>query len=1339
MNTMVIPIKTDFTEPSFDPFTGPAIEQVMPPTMAQKEIWFSVQQGDDASCAFNEAMEISFDKRVDTDGVIRAINELSCRHSALRSTFSSSGERLIVSQHNDLYCPVIECHSAGEEIDQIRQTEVNTPFDLENGPLWRSQLALHDDSSTLFLTFHHIVVDGWSLAVIFNELGLLYKRYALGENLDLPVVEKFTDYVIHLHNSDSQAAFANAEQYWLEQFSGPVPVLELPTDFTRPALRSYNSHRVDFTIPNDLVTTLKESAAKSDTTLFTWLLAAYNVFLYRISGQTELTVGIPAAGQSVTGMDNLVGHCVNMLPITQSIPTTTSFADFLKNYRKVVLDAYDHQEFTFSQLLGKLKIPRDRSHVPMLATTFNIDQESHEVDFGNATGRYRSIPRRFESFEWFYNLAVTKNAITIECSYNRDLFTAATIKHRLSEFTALLSTLATDPSIKIEDTSLYSELDQRLLDNINSTKTEYQNNQCVFQIFESIAASNGEKSAVEYKDKQYSYDELNRQANKLAHHLISQGTKSGDIVALYLNRNIEMLVALLAVQKTGACYLPLDPDYPADRIQYILDHAKATAVITESALHLRLPDINVDALDLDTLWDSLTALSDANPRLPIEPTTPAYVIYTSGSTGNPKGVLVSHRNVVNFLSSMHKTPGITAEDRLLAVTTLSFDIAVLELYLPLIVGATVIVSDRETALDGNALSDLIASQRITLMQATPATWRSLLASDWKGSHRLKALIGGEALPGDLIAPMLKRVSSLWNMYGPTETTVWSTCMQVESEKQQIRIGTPIANTTLYLLDEKLRRVPVGCDGELYIGGEGVSIGYIHQPDLTAERFIPDPFSSESNARLYRTGDLCRIHSNGLLEYISRLDNQVKLRGYRIELGEIETTLAKHEDISQCIATVCEVANGDSRLIAYYTTDARDPGNEDLRLWAKQTLPDYMVPQHCLYLDAFPQTPNGKIDRKALPLPDFGSVAVSEEKQARSDTEKLIATSWGRLIGSATPAYSDNFFDIGGHSLLAMKFISEMQERYKVKIPLRSLLGDSLEQIARQLNPDDSPTIVPNKAPDSISNTVKLTSNKAAFIGSSQGLIFTQLHVPVDNISRDHAVLICNPVGHEYMRSHRSLQQLALQLCKEGFHVLRFDYYGTGDSEGDDNDVTLETWQTDIKTAHAYLMHESNCESISVIGLRFGATLAASIEDLSSDKLILWDPIVSGQQYMDQLRTMHKSMLRDLDRFRWIRHNAIRTVRTELLGHQYSPDLQSAVADVNLDDIAQVNAVELISLHTNSHLENTTAVDKWGSHYPNHRPFKMPDTCYWHDIEQIENALLPHDIQRKIVNLLTGKE
>lgn len=1338
MNTMVIPINTDFTELRFDPFSGPVIEQVMPPTMAQKEIWLSVQQGDDASCAFNEAMEISFDKRVDIDGVTRALNELSRRHSSLRSTFSSSGERLIVRQHDDTPLPVSECRPDSKQMDVLREAEVNTAFDLEDGPLWRSHLVLHEDSSTLFITFHHIVVDGWSLAVLFYELGLLYKQFALNEEVELPAVEKFTDYVTHLHDADSQTAFAEAEQYWLKQFAGPVPVLELPTDFTRPALRSYNSHRVDFAIPNELLGTLKKSAAKSGTTLFTWLLAAYNVFLYRISGQTELAIGIPAAGQSVTGMDYLVGHCVNMLPIRQSIPTTTSFADFLKDYRKVVLDAYDHQEFTFSQLLGKLDITRDRSHVPMLATTFNIDQESHKLDFGNATGTYQSVPRNFENFEWFYNLAVTKDSMTIECSYNRDLFTAETIKHRLSEFTELLASLAKDPTVKIEDTSLHSALDKQLLHGVNDTKTDYPNDRCVFQLFESLADSNGNKSAVVYEDNQYSYDELNRQANKLAHHLISQGTKAGDIIALYLNRNIEMLVALLAVQKTGACYLPLDPDYPADRIHYILDHAKATTVITESALNARLPDLEVDTLDLDTLWDSHTALSDANPGLAIEPATAAYVIYTSGSTGNPKGVLVSHRNVVNFLSSMQQTPGINAQDRLLAVTTLSFDIAVLELYLPLITGATVVVSNRETALDGNALSDLITAENITLMQATPATWRNLLAADWKGSDKLKALIGGEALPGDLITPLLDRVESLWNMYGPTETTVWSSCMQVKGRNQPIRIGSPIANTTLHLLDDKLRQVPVGCEGELYIGGDGVSIGYIHQPELTAERFIQDPFSSEPNARLYRTGDLCRIHSNGLLEYISRLDNQVKLRGYRIELGEIETTLAKHEDISQCITTVCEVASGDSRLIAYYSVNSRDPGFEDLRTWAKRSLPDYMVPQHCVCLEAFPQTPNGKIDRKALPRPDFGTVEIGEEKQPRSDTEKLVATSWGRLIGSASPAYSDNFFEIGGHSLLAMKFISEMQELYKVKIPLRSLLGDNLEQIALQINPNDIPVIESDESTGSISDTTS-TSNQAAFLESSQGFIFTQMHIPVEPSARSHAVLICNPIGHEYMRSHRALQQLAQQLAKNGFHVLRFDYYGTGDSEGNDKDVNIETWQKDIENARGHLMRESACESLSIIGLRFGATLAASVPADSNDKLILWDPIVSGEGYIEQLRGMHKSMLRDLDRFRWIRRNAIHTVREELLGFQYSAEFQGAISNFEIDKIASANADDLISLHTYNSPESTALLSNWAKTFSNYRQFVMPDTCLWHDIEQIENALLPHDIQRKIVNLLTGKE
>ncbi len=1315
----------------------------MPPSDAQREIWLSAQQGKDASRAFNEAMEIRFEQFMDAKGMHYALNRLQQRHQSLRAMFSESGDKLIVTEYIERIFPVCDLRGlAGIEVnsrlDSLRREEADTAFDLGKGPLWRAKVIFHDKESKLLITFHHIIADGWSLAVIFTELSAFYREFVNNEPVALPQAQQFSDYILHRDEQQKNGKYRRAADYWRNQFRRSVPVLHLPTDLNRPALRSYKGGREDVYVDPRLAAKIKVAASRQGSTLFSWLLAAYFVFLYRITRQNDLIVGIPAAGQSVSAMDYLVGHCVNMLPLHQILEPDMDFGDYLRNIRTDILDAYDNQEFTFSQLIGNIPIERDKSRIPLVANTFNIDQEAHELDFGDCLASYHSLPRSHENFEWFFNLVVGRKQMTIECSYNSDLFTPKTIRHRLSEYLHLLDQLSESPRQALNRVSLLSDKDKSLLEKVNHTAFEYPEHLCLTALFEQQCLKHGNRTAVICSDYQYNYAELNQRANKLAHFLLDKNIGEGSIVGLLLSRSSQMLSALLAIQKTGAAYLPLDPEYPSERIAYILEHAKVGILITESILVPHLPDLRLQRILLDSDWPEIDRYKARDLTLKPNPDAMAYLIYTSGSTGKPKGVRVSNRNVVNLLSSMQQTPGLTADDRLLAVTTLSFDIAVLELFLPIITGAMVVICSREIAADGHLLAEEIEKHKITLMQATPATWRNLLAAGWRGNQTIKALIGGEAMPVDLIQPLLGNTASLWNMYGPTETTVWSCCCEITDADSPVRIGGPIANTQVYLLDEDRNPVPVACEGELYIGGDGVSMGYLHQPELSDEKFIKDPFCENGNRTIYRTGDLCKLHSDGRLEYINRLDNQVKIRGYRIELGEIEKTLSAHPRIDQCVAMVHEVQAGDSRLTAYYSGLLNRIGLSELREWTGKSLPGFMVPQYFIGLDKFPQTPNGKIDRKALPLPQYGKRSGKTDKQLRSPTEKYIARAWQIAIGGKAPGRNDNFFDIGGHSLLAMKFISEVKKDYGVKITLRSLLSDTLEQIALQIKPQDKPDTVQTagsheRKPDKASGIILPLVSR--FIDSGRGKIFTQLHLPPENAGTTKAVLICNPIGHEYMRSHRALQQLSDKLAKKGFHVLRFDYFATGDSEGEDNDNTLDDWRADIGSAYRYLQDYSACQHPHILGLRMGATLAADLYQLEPDILVLWDPIICGKTYMESLKQMHRLTIRDLDRFRWTRNDSGKTGESELLGFSFGESLQQQIEALHITELSGPQCKAAYVLLTDHKQESANVIRDWCQILPVCDIEFMPDTCFWDQPEQTETALLPHEIEHKILQIL----
>ena len=1062
----------------FDPFAGPEIVRLAPLTEPQAEIWAACLLGsDDANRAYNEAVALRLAGPLNRTALQRALDVLVAQHEALRATFSADGRHLCILAPESL--PLAYHDLTQQASDEQHQwlaaharQEVQRVFSLTEGPLLRVSLAaLSATDHCLTLMAHHIVCDGWSIGVILQDLGQLYSAYAQQQLPFLPAPPAFSGY------ADDQAAFYQSadyrriEQFWVEQYQGPVPVLDIPTDFSRPAARTYASRRQDYPLPPPLLGALKQMGQKAGCSFVTTLLAGFEVLIYQLTGQTDLVVGLPAAGQAPIGAARLVGHCVNLLPLRSRPTGELRFVDYLKQRKTAIFDAYDHQNLTFGSLLKKLPVGRGGGRIPLVPVVFNIDLGLGDaVAFHGLTHQLTTLPRAYENFELFVNASGSEAAMTVEWSYNAALFEPTTIDQMMARFKELLTEVVENPGVRLQDlraplAPAYAAL--------NATAQPYPVTQTLHQLVATQARATPTKTAVQFGTTEVSYQQLDSQANRFAHYLLAQGVRPGDIVALMADRSPDLLVALLAIVKCGAAYLPLDPVYPPDRIAYMLTNSNARVLITSARLRhdFWAP---AQAFVLEEILTAMADCSDQAPAVSVVSTQLAYVLYTSGSTGQPKGVQVTHRNVVNFLCSMQQVPGLDASDRLLAVTTISFDIAGLELFLPLITGATVVLAEAAEARDGHLLLQLLETAHVTAMQATPTTWQMLLDAGWARKLPLKALCGGEALPAELARQLVPRCQSLWNLYGPTETTIWSAVKQITTPSETITIGHPIANTQFYIVDENLRAVKPGTVGELLIGGDGVTNGYLHKPELTRERFIDNPFGAMPGALLYRTGDLGKLLPNGELQCLGRLDQQVKLRGYRIELGEIEHVLATIDGIKAAVVVAGAPSTPQAHLHAHVLADDNWlPSDLETRLnvWKRvlhEQLPTYMVPARFTIQPTFPLTANGKIDRQALagltgPIPTLPTTGSGYPKTAptkigyigpRTDVEKMVATIWAPLLGLEKVGIYDDFFDLGGHSLIAVQAMAQLAQETGKRLPLAALFENpTVEKIASMLELD----------------------------------------------------------------------------------------------------------------------------------------------------------------------------------------------------------------------------------------------------------------------------------------------
>ena len=1038
------------TAVDYDPFADAALARVVPTTEPQREIWLAAKLEPEASLAYNESVSLRLTGDLDVAALQGALRQLTDRHEALRASLSADGGELHIAAGMDLPCPVRDLTPLGDvernaEIPGTLRRVVTTPFDLEHGPLVRAELLrLSEQEHLLVFTAHHIVCDGWSFGVIVRDLAALYAQRT-GRGGDLAPPGSFSDFALgEAARADTDAA-RDAEQYWLQRFSGAVPSLDLPVDHPRPRRRSFSSQREDRMLDATLVADIKRVGARRGASFYATLLAGFGAWLQRLSGQDDVVIGIPCAGQAAGGHDGVVGHCVNVLPLRATVDPQATFGSVLDRVRGDLLDAFEHQQYTLGSLLARLALPREPSRLPLVSVLFNLDQALDEttVSFPGLRFEFAANPRAFENFELFVNAVQTDGGLRLECQYNSDLFGGDTIRSWLDAYETLLRSAVLEPDSTIQALDLLSPSARRKLESLQPSLTPYPAQRLAHEYFEEQVDQSPARPAVRHAATQLSYADLEARANRLAHCLRARGVGRGALVGLMLARGTDMLAAMLAVLKSGAGYVPMDPCFPADRLAFMVEDAALAALMVDDAAPAAFAFPSSRTLSLVRDADEIAAA--ASGRLPRDeaaatPDSVAYLIFTSGSTGRPKGVRVPHRSTSNFLTSMRRVPGISAEDRLVAVTTLSFDIAFMEMMLPLSVGAEVVIADHDDVRDGAALRKLVETSKATMMQATPAGWRILVESGWTGHAGFRAVSGGEPLPVDLAEALLSRCGEVWNGYGPTETTVYSTYWRVAEPRAGIFIGRPIANTAVYILDELRAPCPLGVPGEIYIGGDGVTLGYLNRPELDAERFLPDSFSGQAAARMYRTGDRGRWLANGMLEHLGRLDFQVKVRGYRIELGEIESVLADVADVVRAVVVAREDRPGDVRLVAYVVAREGVTLDEDILLTQlRQRLPEYMLPQHLVQLAAIPLLPNGKVDRKALPAPVVQSIAANTARLApRNDDELRVATAMEAVLALPGLDVRDDFFALGGHSLLAAQLTARLNREFGITLSFRTL-------------------------------------------------------------------------------------------------------------------------------------------------------------------------------------------------------------------------------------------------------------------------------------------------------------
>jgi amino acid adenylation domain-containing protein len=1050
-------------------------------SFAQQRLWF-LDQLEPGSPFYNLPLAIRLSGQLDMTALQRSLDEIVRRHETLRTTFVTEGEQPVQVIAPPSPLPLLEV-DLGElpkeereaQARQLATQEAQRPFDLARGPLVRVCLLRlasggggqakqgRRDEHVLLLTLHHIISDGWSMGVLVRELVTLYRAFSAGSPSPLPDLPiQYADFAVWQRAWLQGRVLEKQINYWKQQLGGRLLALELPMDWPRPPIQTFHGAQRSFTLPVDLLTALQVLSQQNEVTLFMTLLAAFQVLLYRYTGQTDIAVGSPIANRSQVETEGLIGFFVNTLVLRTDLSGNPSFRELLGRVHEVTLGAYTHQDVPFEKLVEVLQPERDLSRTPLFQVMFalhnvqNVPTEAFELPGLSLSPM--EVDSSTSKFDLTLSLNEASRGLVCVVEYNTDLFEADTIGRLISHFQTLLEGIAADPTRRIADLPLLTEAERhQLLIEWNDIQANYPRdrfaqsaNLCIHELFQAQVARTPDAVAVVSQTQHLTYQALNERANQLARHLQGFGVGPEALVGVCLERSVDMVVGLLGILKAGGAYVPLDPAYPQERLAFILRDCQARVLLTQHRLRERLTWLSGRVVCLDTDWERIAQTSRSAPSCTVIGENLAYVIYTSGSTGQPKGVGIMHRNAAALIAWAQRQYGPETLAGVLASTSICFDLSVFELFVTLSRGGKVILA--ETALE---LLTLPGAEAVTLVNTVPSAMRELV--NLAGVPRSARVINlaGEPLSPTLVQHLYERGEArVFDLYGPSEDTTYSTCA-LRSAGGRATIGRPIDNTCIYIVDAHLHLVPVGVAGELCISGAGLARGYLHRPELTAERFIPNPFAGAdegAGSRLYRTGDLARYWPDGNIEFLGRMDHQVKIRGFRIELGEIEATLSQHPAVRETVVLAREDSLGKS-LVGYVVAhEGQSPSGGELQQFIKSKLPDYMAPSTFVLLESLPLTPNGKVDRRALPAPDSLRPELETPfAPPRNPTEEMLVSIWSQVLGIERLGIHDNFFELGGHSLLAVQMLARVRQEWGQSLPVATLFQNpTIEHLANAM-------------------------------------------------------------------------------------------------------------------------------------------------------------------------------------------------------------------------------------------------------------------------------------------------
>lgn len=1069
--------------------SGPTLQPLtrterLPLSFSQQRLWFLTQLEPD-SVFYNIPAAIRLQGQLHPVALERSIHAILCRHEILRTRFKTIAGRPVVEPMPFLPQPLpvidlqgLPANVQDQRLNELIHAEMQQAFDLQIDLMLRVKLLrLSDQAHILLLTMHHIASDGWSIQVLVRELSALYPAFCHDRPSPLPDLPiQYVDFAAWQQQWLTGDMLASQLVYWRQQLAGAPPLLNLPTDFPRPTVPTYRGATYTFNLTAKRLQALKTLSQRHGSTLFMTLLAAFNVLLHRYSGMADVVVGSAIANRNQAELENLIGFFVNTLVLRTDLSGNPTIRELLRRVREVTLGAYAHQDLPFERLVEDLQPPRDPSYNPLFQVMLVLQNAPKSaVELPGLTLTPLPIPCETAKLDLTLYLEELEADLVATLEYNTDLFAASTIQRMADQFQVVLDGMITHPDRHLSELPLLTPSEQQLFVEWNQTQADYPHT-WIHHCFEAQVERTPDAVAVVFANQALTYRELNARANQLAHHLQALGVQPETLVGICLERSLAMMIGLLAILKAGGAYVPLDPAYPPERLAFILDDAQVPLLLTQQGVMERVmervSDPAAQVICMDTDWDAIAHHSPRNPATPLTPEALAYVIYTSGSTGAPKGVLGLHRGALNRLHWMWTTDPFTTADVCCQKTALNFVDSVWEIFGPLLQGIQTVIIPDQVLKDPHTLVATLAQHQVTRLVLVPSLLRVLLDLDPDLQQRLPTLklwvSSGEALPFDLLQMFRERLpdSTLLNLYGSSEVAADVTSYRVNPQDAvtpPVLIGRAIANTQLHVLDQGLRPVPLGVPGELYVAGAGVARGYLHHPDLTAERFIPNPFSTDPTSRLFKTGDRVRYNPDGNLEYWGRLDHQVKIRGFRIEPGEIEWVLRQSPAVHHAVVVAREDQPGNPQLVAYVVAAPQQSITVSaLRSHLKQTLPDYMLPSAWVVLDELPLLPNGKLDRRALPLPERTRLVDQIPDQAPyTDLERAIATLWQTCLNLQTIGIHDNFFDLGGHSLLLVQVHSQLQQHLHREFPLVELFQyPTIQALAQHLSPQSQQPSTP---------------------------------------------------------------------------------------------------------------------------------------------------------------------------------------------------------------------------------------------------------------------------------------